>query len=168
VKPQPPQRTRKSGPPVLHGFDSHFDSPEGEIVAPLIGLLILGRKDSGTRKDFLGESSGPYFWGMKKHTPGFWGVQGGGQECPPYTSGLWSPAGPGSNLCFLARLKPCPSQNLSNANSVYFASGVGTEILRWESLASRAAPLPQDDRGFLGVRELERGGRRSVHGSRRK
>jgi hypothetical protein len=35
-------------------------------------------------------------------------------------------------------------------NSVYFASGVGTEILRWESLASRAAPLPQDDNSWDG------------------
>jgi len=41
----------------------------------LIDLLILRRKDYGTRNYFLGESSGPYFWGKKKHTPGILGSQ---------------------------------------------------------------------------------------------
>ena len=41
-----------------------------------MGLLILRRKDSGTRNDFLGENSGPYILGKKKCTPGISGRQG--------------------------------------------------------------------------------------------
>ena len=42
----------------------------------LMGLLILRREDSGTRNDFLGESSGPYIWGKEKRAPGISGSQG--------------------------------------------------------------------------------------------
>jgi hypothetical protein len=41
-----------------------------------MGLLILQRKDSGTRNDFLGGTSGPYIWGKEKCTPGSLGRQG--------------------------------------------------------------------------------------------
>jgi hypothetical protein len=40
-----------------------------------MGLLILRRKDSGTRNCFLGESSGPYIWGKEKCTLGISGRQ---------------------------------------------------------------------------------------------
>ena len=46
----------------------------------LMGLLMLRRKDSGTRNCFLGESSGPYIWGKEKCTPGSLGRQGGTSE----------------------------------------------------------------------------------------
>jgi hypothetical protein len=42
----------------------------------LMALLILRRKDSGTRNCFLGEISGPYIWGKEKCTPGSLGRQG--------------------------------------------------------------------------------------------
>ena len=42
-----------------------------------MGLLILRRKDSGTRNYFLGETSGPYIWGKEKCTLGISGRQGG-------------------------------------------------------------------------------------------
>jgi hypothetical protein len=41
-----------------------------------MGLLILRRKDSGTRNHFLGGTSGPYISGKKKCTPGSLGRQG--------------------------------------------------------------------------------------------
>ena len=62
-----------------------------------MALLILLRQDSGARNCFLGESSGPYFWGRRNVLRGVGAVKGG-REGPVCRWGLLVPAGPGLGL----------------------------------------------------------------------
>jgi hypothetical protein len=94
-----------------------------------MGLLILRRKDFGTRNDFLGESSGPYIWGKEKCTLGSWGRQG---ELFRHLGAL-VPAGPGPNLGLCVTAEALPFHESAQRQSDVLC--VGTEILRWESLA---------------------------------
>ena len=50
---------------------------------------------------------------------------------------------------------PVLAEGARNGASGFLLPSRSTEILRWESLASRATPLPQDDRSWSGWRRWE-------------
>ena len=116
-----------------------------------MGLLILLRKDSVCAKLLPWGKFGALLLGEEEMYSGEIGAsRAADRSVRPTGADGWLPAGPESKLWLGGTAEAVPFHESVQGNPAYSASARTSEILRWESLALRAAPLSQDDNSGTG------------------